>query len=97
MRKSKKEVKTTMLRVLMSERERDQLERMCEMSGATMSEVVRRAVQLYEPILTKEYTRRIQAQRSAEKATSGATVVNIVNGPTTPTLEELRARVGAKL
>ena len=92
MRKSKKEVKTTMLRVLMSERERDQLERMCEMSGATMSEVVRRAVQLYEPILTKEYTRRIQAQRSAERVSNVSNVAVTVNG--TPTLEELRARIG---
>ena len=89
MRKTKKEVKTMMLRVLMSERERQELERLCDMSGGTMSEIVRRAIQWYTPILTKEYTKRIQAERSAEKATSVANVP-LAN---TPTLEELRTRI----
>lgn len=57
-----------MLRVKMSEKERKQLERMCEMDNGTMSEVVRRAIQQYDIIVHKQYAKRRLAIKSVEKA-----------------------------
>ena len=95
MAKNKKENKTFMLRVLMSEREHSELEKLCGMAKVGMSELVRRAIQSYDPVVRKEYAKRVQAQRSAERATQGSTgVVNNLAVTATPTLEQLRARIG---
>jgi hypothetical protein len=57
------------LRVLMSEKERKELEKLCQLDGgATMSNVVRRALEFYGIQVHKNYTKRLQAIKSAERA-----------------------------
>lgn len=66
MAQEKKDSRYT-LRVLMSEKERKQLKRLCVMDDGTMSEVVRRAIQEYEPKVKNRYARRRLADRAVEQ------------------------------
>jgi hypothetical protein len=72
--KANKKEEPYMLRVLMSGKERQELESICEMNHANRSEVVRMALRHYYPIAHRDYKRRTQAVSGLHEQTEVATI-----------------------
>jgi metal-responsive CopG/Arc/MetJ family transcriptional regulator len=75
--KANKKEEPYMLRVLMSGKERQELESICEMNHANRSEVVRMALRHYYPIAERDYKRRMQAVGVAQRVEQAAEVATI--------------------